>query len=428
MPKHFKSPIGTIDFLPDDYEYLAFIEEIVQKKFQKCGFRRMGTPAFEELECFEKSFGKSSDIIQKELYTFEDKLGRTLALRPEVTTGIIRSFIEHSLYEGALPLEVYYIENCFRFERVKSNTKRSFRQFGAEVLGSTDPAIDAQIILIASHLLQKLKVAKFCELKVNNIGTPEDREKYFEAVENFYIGKERSLSLGSREKLKQKNFLELLKPKTEDEMILAKMAPKMTDFLSPKSKQYFEETIEYLDVLNIKYSIDTNLFRPFQYYAYTVFEFFEKDSQNKIMAGGRYDGLLKKMGSPSDLGGCGFSAGIERMVDLMKRNDIILSKKANIHVFVGATGPIGKKTALPLLAQLRSKGFNAVGNLGKTSIENLLNRAQKAKSPLALLIGDHEVRTKKILIRNLETGKKIEIDQDDIFDYLKDFFKDRKDF
>lgn len=426
MPRHFKSPIGTIDFLPDDYEYFAFIEEIIKKKFHKCGFRRISTPAFEELECFERSFGKATDIIQKELYTFEDKLGRTLALRPEVTTGIVRSFIEHKLYEDSLPLEVYYIENCFRFERVKSNTKRSFRQFGAEILGSTDPAIDAQIILTASQMLQKLKVSKLCELKVNNIGTPEDRQKYFEALENFYIGKERSLSAGTQEKLKQKNFIELLKPKTEDEEILAKMAPKMTDFLSPKSKEFFEETSTYLDILGVKYTIDTTLFRPFQYYAYTVFEFFEKNTNNKIMAGGRYDGLIEKMGGPNGCGGCGVSAGVERMIELMQRHKISLSHKNDIHVFVGATGPIGKKKALPLLTEIRNKGFNAIGNLGKTSIENLLKRAQKANAPLALLLGDHEVRTGTILVRNLETGKKQEIKMEETIPYLKKFFKERK--
>lgn len=426
MPKYFKSPIGTVDFLPDDYEYFSFIEEKVQNKFHKCGYHRISTPAFEELECFERSFGKSASIIQKELYTFEDKLGRTLALRPDVTTGIVRSYVENKIYEGNMPWEVYYIENCFRFERVKSTTKRSFRQFGTEVLGVTDPAMDAQMILLSSQLLEKLKIRKHCELKVNNIGTPEDRQKYFEALENFYIGKERSLSAESQEKLKQKNLIELLKPKTEDEIILADMAPKITEFLSPKSQKFFEETLEYLDILKVKYTIDKNLFRPFKYYAYTVFEFFEKDTSNKILAGGRYDGLPKTMGCPTDIGGCGFSAGIERMIELMRRNEIILSKKSNIHVFVAATGPIGKKSALPLLTDIRNRGYNAVGNLGKTSIENILKRAQKAKAPLALLLGDHEVRTGTILVRNLETGKKKEIKMENVFDYLKEFFQDRR--
>ncbi len=426
MPKYFKSPIGTLDFLPDDYEYFSFIEEIVQKKFHKCGYHRISTPAFEDLECFERSFGATSKIIQKELYTFEDKLGRTLALRPDVTTGIVRSFIENKLYEENLPLEVYYIENCFRFERVKSTTQRSFRQLGAEVLGDTDPAIDAQLVLLASQLLSQLKVGKLCELRINNIGTPEDRQKFFEALENFYKGKERSLSVEARERLHQGNLLELLKPRTEDEHILAEMAPKVTDFLSKKSRKFFEETLAYLDTLEIPYTVDTKLFRPFRYYSYTVFEFFEKNTLNKVLAGGRYDGLLTTMGCPLDLGGAGFSAGVERVIELMHRHDIVLSQKANIHVFVAATGELGKKTSLPLLTQLRNKGFNAVGNLGKTSIENTLKRAQKTKTPLVLLLGDQEVRQNKLVVRHLETGRKKEIAMDQALSYVKDFFAERK--
>ncbi len=420
--KPFKAPAGTSDVLPDDHDYFTFIKKIIRHRFRQSGFRRIEVPIFEETEAFHRSLGTDTEIIKREIYSFEDPRGREYSLRPEMTTGIVRSFIEHKMYEGALPVELYSIGKCFRFERPQSRTKRAFWQFGGEVLGETDPAIDAQIIYLGHNILEALKIRENCELKINTIGSPEDRKKFIEALANFYAGKERSLSPASREKLEQGKYLELLNARTEDEEVLVEMAPKITDFLSPESREFFDQTLAYLNSFGIEYTIDPALVRPLEYYSHTVFEFREKGLRNKILVGGRYDGLIEKMGGPAGMGGCGFAAGMERIVDLMKRNEIEPPRKDILEVFVAATGLIAKKHALPILVKLREEGFNSVGVLGKTSMEEQLKRAAKFKVPYAILMGDLEVKKGKLIIRDMKLGKSRTIEAKDVVEEIKKLF------
>jgi histidyl-tRNA synthetase len=418
----FKAPAGTSDVLPDDHDYFTFIKKVIRHRFRQSGFRRIEIPIFEETEVFERSLGTDSEIIKREVYSFTDPRGRDYSLRPEMTSGVVRSFIEHEMYNDALPVELYSIGKCFRFERPQSRTKRAFWQFGGEVLGETDPAVDAQIIYLGHKILKDLGIRGNCELKINTIGSPEDREKFIEALANFYTGKERSLSLASREKLEQKKYLDLLTARNEDEEVLVQMAPKITDFLSTESQEFFDQTLSYINSFGIEYTIDPSLVRPLEYYSNTVFEFREKNMRNKIMAGGRYDGLIEKMGGPVGMGGCGFAAGIERIVDLMKRNDFQVPRKDILEVFVAATGLVAKKHALPILVKLREEGFNAVGVLGKTSMEEQLNRAAKFNVPYTILMGDLEVKKNKLIIRDMKLGKSRTIDADDVVEEIKKLF------
>ncbi len=404
MPKFYKAPRGTVDVLPDDHDFFTFLKKVIRHRFRQSGFRRISPVSFEETALFERSMGKQSEIIEKELLSFEDRTGGHFSLRPEVTTGIVRSFVEHQMQNAPLPVELYYIEQCYRFERLGVRKQRQFWQFGAEVVGETDASIDAQLIYLAHRILSDLKVRDVCELKISTRGTESDRKKFVEALANFYAGKEYSLTPESREKLEQKKYLELLETKSDDEKILAEMAPKMTDFLAPVSKQFFETTLEYLDSFGIDYTVDFSLTRPIDYYSHTVFEFREKVNNNKILVGGRYDGLIEKMGGP-DLGGSGFSAGIERVIDLMKRHGLDVPHKDDLQIFLAATGPVAKKHALPILVQLREHGFHAVGVLGKTAMSDQLKRATEFGVPYTLLMGDLEVKKGQIIIRDMESGK-----------------------
>ncbi len=417
MPKFFKAPQGTADFLPDDHDFFTFVKKVVRHRFRQSGFRRISPPMYEETDAFKRALGETSEITEKELFTFADRQDRNFSLRPEITTGIVRSFIEHEMYEKALPAELYYIERCFRFERVKTGTQRQFWQLGVEVLGETDPSIDAQVIYLGHRILTDLQIRKNCILKINTIGTPEDRKKYIDALANFYAGKERSMTPESQEKLKQKKYLELLEPKSEDEEILVQMAPKITEFLSESSKKFFKTTIDYLESFEIEYKIEYSLTRPINYYTHTIFEFHEKDTKNKILVGGRYDGLIEKMGGPS-LGGCGFSAGIERLVGLMKKQGIDVPHKDDLQIFLAATGPVAKREALPLLVKLREHGFHAVGVLGKTAMGEQLARATEFGVPYTLLMGDLEVKKKQVILRNMETGKQEWVDTNKILDKM----------
>jgi len=417
MAKYFKSPTGTSDFLPDYHDYFTFVKKVIRHRFRQSGFRRISPPMFEETELFKKSMGETSEIIARELYSFKDRQDREYTLRPEITTGVVRAFIEHNMEEEALPKELYYIEPCFRFERPNSRTRRQFWQFGAEVLGETDPSIDAQIMYLGHRILTDLGIRDNCKLNINTIGSPQDRTQFFEALENFYSGKERSLSPASLEKFKQKKYLELLSPRTEDEEILVKMAPKITDFLSKESKAFFEQVTQYLDSFGIKYTISPSLVRPLDYYSQTTFEFVETGTRNKVLVGGRYDGLIEKLGG-SNLGASGFSAGVDRIIDLMKFNDIEVPKKDTLQIFLAATGPIAKKEALPLLIKLREHGYHAVGVLGKTSMQEQLDRANKFKVPYVLLMGDLEIKKKEIIVRDMKTGKQTWIKTEDVLPHL----------
>ncbi len=413
MAKTFRTPTGTFDFLPDDHNYFTFIKKVIRHRFRQSGFRRISPPMFEETEAFATALGDNTNIVSRELYTFEDRSKREFSLRPEITTGIVRSFIQHEMDQEALPVELYYIEPCFRFERPNQRTRRQFWQFGAEVLGESDPSIDAQIIYLGHRILKDLQIRKECELVISTIGSPEDRKQFFEALANFYAGKERSLTPETLEKLSQKKYLELLQPRSEDEEILIGMAPKITDFLSKESKNFFDEVLGYLNSFDIEYKIDYSLVRPIDYYSNTVFEFREKGTTNKVLVGGRYDHLIEKMGGKKH-GGVGFSAGVDRVMGLMKTYGIEVPHKDYLQIFLAATGPIAKKKALPILVKLREHGFHAVGVLGKTSMQEQLGRAQKFHVPYTLLMGDLEIKKNQIIIRDMKTGKQTWIPQEEL--------------
>lgn len=417
MAKYFRAPTGTVDFLPDYHDYFTFVKKVIRHRFRQSGFRRISPPMFEETELFTRALGESNNITARELYSFKDRQDREYTLRPEITSGIVRSFIEHEMHHDALPKELYYIEPCFRFERPNSRTKRQFWQFGAEILGESDPSIDAQMMYLGYRTLKDLGLDDVCELKINTIGSPADRKQFFEALANFYSGKERTLTPESQEKLAQKKYLELLDPKNEDEEILVSMAPKITDFLSNESRQFFEDVQEYLNSFGIPYKIDFSLTRPLEYYTNTVFEFHEKDTKNKVLVGGRYDGLMETLGGP-DLGGAGFAAGVDRVIGLMKQEGINVPQKDTLQIFLAATGPVAKKHALPILIKLREHGYHAVGVLGRTSMQEQLERAQRFNVPYTLLMGDLEVKKKQLIVRDMESGKQEWIDQDQVLDHM----------
>ncbi|MCF7917902.1 histidine--tRNA ligase [Candidatus Gracilibacteria bacterium] len=417
MPKQFKAPAGTKDLLPADHDFITFVKKVIRHRFRQAGFRRISVPIFEESDLFKTTLGASSEIIQKEMYSFHDRHGREFSLRPEITSGVARAFIENKMYDHALPVELYYLGKCFRFERPKSRTQRSFWQFGVEVLGESDPSIDAQIMYLGHRILMDLKIRDYCELKINTIGSIEDRKKYIDALANFYSGKERSLSPTSREKFEQKKYLALLTPQNEDEEILVKMAPKIMDFLSPESREFFDETLAYLNSFGIHYSIDPTLVRPVEYYSHTVFEFIEKKTTHKILVGGRYDGLLQKLNGPN-LGASGFAAGLERVIELIKRGKLDVPHKDYLQIFVAATGPVAKKYALPILIKLREHGFHAVGVLGKTSMQEQLLRAEKFGVPYCILIGDLEIKKNKFLLRDMKTGKTLDVPMEKMLDHM----------
>lgn len=414
--KPFQTPKGVHDILPHDHEYYTYIKKVVRHRLRQAGFKRISTPIFEYTDIFSRSIGDATDIVEKEMYTFLDKKERSLTLKPEGTAGVVRAYIQHGMKQLPQPVELYYIEPHFRYDRPQKGRYRQFWQFGFEIIGELDAALDAQAIFLANKINEDLGIEKLFDIQLNTIGSLEDRQKYIQALKDYYYGKERSLCEHCKDRL-EKNPLRLLDCKNEDCMILAELAPKMTDYLSKDSLEYYEDVKEYLNELDIPFTENPKLVRGLDYYSNTVFEFWDaKDgAQNAIGGGGRYDGLVEKMGGlPTPA--VGYAAGMERIIAHMKREKIKVPHKDNIHVFVAQLGKEAKKKCLKLIDEMREAGIRTIGALGKGSMKQQLKLADKFNVPYTLILGITEVREGTIIIRNMEKGSQEIVKFDQVID------------
>lgn len=414
----YRTPKGVHDILPHDHEYHTYIKKIVRHRLRQAGFRRISTPTFEYTDVFARSIGGATDIVEKEMYTFKDKKGRSLTLKPEGTAGVVRAFIQNGMQQMPQPVELYYIEPHYRYDRPQRGRYRQFWQFGFEILGELDPALDAQSIFLANKINEDLGIEKLFKIQLNTIGSLEDRKAYIQALKDYYYGKERSLCENCKDRL-EKNPLRLLDCKSEDCIILAELAPKMTDYLSKESMEYYNDVKEYLNELAIEFEENPKLVRGLDYYTNTVFEFWDaKDgAQNAIGGGGRYDGLVELMGGhPTPA--VGYAAGMERIIAHMKREKIKVPSKDNIHVFVAQLGKEAKKKCLKLIDEMRESGIKTVGALGKGAMKQQLKLADKFNAKYTLILGITEVREGTIIIRNMEKGSQEIVKYDNVIDEL----------
>ncbi len=414
----FQTPKGVHDILPADHEYYTFIKKVVRHRARQAGFRRITTPIFEFTEVFKRSIGDTSDIVTKEMYTFEDRKGRSLTLKPEGTAGVVRAYIQNGMSNLPQPLLLYYIEPHFRYDNPQKGRYRQFWQFGFEIIGESDPALDAQLIFLVQKIHEDLGIADLFRLQINTIGTPESRKKYRQVLEDFYVGKERSLCEDCKIRLK-KNPMRLLDCKEEDCQILAKLAPAMKDYLDKESIDFHEELKSYLDEIGLEYAENPLLVRGLDYYSKTVFEFWDKTegAQNAVGGGGRYDGLVELLGG-QPTPAVGYAGGIERVIANMKREKIRVPAKDDLHVFVAQLGIEAKRKCLRLIDDLREAGIKTMGALGKGSINIQLKLADKFKAPYAILIGITEVREGTAIIRDMKKGVQETVKMEKVVDRL----------
>jgi histidyl-tRNA synthetase len=400
----YQTPKGVHDILPEDHDYFTYIKKVVRHRARQAGFRRISTPMFEYTDVFKRSIGEASDIVTKEMYTFPDHKGRSLTLKPESTAGVVRSYIQNNMNQWPQPVLLYYIEPHFRYDRPQKGRYRQFWQIGFEIIGETDPALDAQLIQLAMKIYGDLGIDQLFNLQLNTIGTAESRKKYMQILQDYYVGKERSLCEDCKYRL-DKNPMRLLDCKVEDCQILASLAPKMTDYLDKESLEHYDELKSYLDEIGIEYTENPKLVRGLDYYTKTVFEFWDKSegAQNAIGGGGRYDGLVELMGGQSTPA-VGFAAGIERIIANMKREKIRVPKKDELHVFVAQLGIEAKRKCLNLIDEMREAGLKTMGALGKGAINVQLKLANKFQAPYAVLIGITEVREGTAIIRDMKRG------------------------
>ena len=417
----FQRPKGVHDILPVDHEFFTFIKKVVRHRARQSGFRRISTPVFEFTQVFTRAIGSDTDIVSKEMYTFQDRKGRSLTLKPEGTAGVVRSYIQNNMQVLPQPVELYYIEPHFRYDRPQKGRFRQFWQYGFEIIGESDPALDAQLIMLAKTILDDLGVGDLFNLNVNSIGcmNNECRPRYIEDLKNFYFGKERSLCGECRARV-EKNPLRLLDCKEEDCKILAGLAPKLKGYLCPECAEFHSQLLEFLKELKIEYQENSSLVRGLDYYTKTVFEFCDREAgaQNSVLGGGRYDGLVELMGGlPTPA--IGFAAGIERIVDIMKKEKIRVPAKDDIHVFVAQLGHEAKKKCLTLISKLRENGIKTVGALGKGAIKSQLNLANRFQVPYTLIMGITEVRDETVIIRDMKRGSQKIVAYDKAIDELK---------
>lgn len=405
----FRTPKGTHDILPEDNQYMTYIKKAVRHRARQAGFKRIDPPIYENRAIFERGIGAHTDIVEKELFLVTSKQkgeeAAELALRPEFTAGICRSYVEHGMQQLPQPVQLYSIGQCFRHDRPQKGRYRQFHQFDFEIIGLKDPSLDAQLIQVIAKIFQDLRIHERLTLQVNNIGSSDNRKAYAQALKDFFIGKERNLPELDRSRL-QTNPMRLLDSKEEDTRILLKNAPKLEQFMDDESREYHETVLDYLDTLGIPYVKNETLVRGLDYYNQTVFEFWDASTgaQNAVGGGGRYDSLIELFGGKSTPG-LGAACGMERVIWHMKEAGVQAPNKDQVDVFVAQLGPEAKKTCLKLIADLREAGIHTVGALGEASLKSQMRLADKFEARYTLLLGKMEVKESTIIVRDMKAGK-----------------------
>jgi histidyl-tRNA synthetase len=402
----FRTPKGTHDILPEDQQYHTYIKKAVRHRARQAGFKRIEPPIFEERAIFERAIGEHTDIVEKELFAVVGKdEGKDFVLRPEFTAGICRAYIEHGMQQLPQPVQLYSFGPCFRYDRPQKGRYRQFTQYDFEIIGISDPSVDAQLINVLIHIFRDLRILDRLTLQINNIGNAEDRENYKNAIRDHFTGKERNLCKECQRRL-QRNPLRVLDCKNEDCRILVKLAPTLQDFVSAGSREFHGTLLEYLDEYGIAYEQNPTIVRGLDYYNQTVFEFWDQStgSQNAVGGGGRYDPLMEMLGGPPTPG-MGYAGGVERTVWHMKEAGIEAPGKDQVDVFVAQLGPEAKKKCLRLIEQLRESGVHTIGALGEASLKSQMRLADNFEARYALLLGKLEVRDSTIILRDMRAGK-----------------------
>lgn len=423
------SPEGMHDVLPSDHEYMTYIKKVVRHRCRQAGYRRITTPLFERADTYRKALQEEMEMVDRGMYGLRDTDGNDMVVRSSGTVGIARAYVEHELDEMPQPIELYYIEEFARDTKVRPGSYRQFHQFGFEVIGESDPALDAQVIYTAHQINQDLGIAKNLVLQINNLGDEETQANYRDALRNYYIGKERSLPFEAQEWL-EKDPLQILSFTDEDSLILRELAPKIDDYRTPEAQQYHESLLKFLDELGVEYEYNPYLVRTLHYYSGTVFEFWDdkKGRSFAIGGGGRYDNLIQRLGGEEPTPAVNYAAGMERIIRRMKINKIKVPSKDDLHVFVAQLGEEAKIKCLKLLTELRERGVKAIGAIGRGSMKEQIGMAERFKVPYMTLMGLTEVRDEQIIIREMTKGQQVHVPFDKAVDeIIKRIGKDKLD-
>ena len=400
---------GTMDILPEETPLWRYIEGIMREEAEKYGYGEIRTPTFENTELFVRGVGDTTDVVQKEMYTFADRdEGRSISLRPEGTASVVRALIENGRCSDPMPLKYYYIMSCFRHEKPQAGRSREFVQFGTEMFGSHSPASDATAIALANSVLKRLGLTNV-KLHVNSIGCKECRPKYREALVEYYNSHIDTLCDTCKTRL-EKNPLRLLDCKNPDCNALAVNAPKTVDHLCEGCQSNFDMLKSALSAMNIDYVVDSSIVRGLDYYTGTVFEFIAEGigAQSTVCGGGRYDGLVSSLGGP-ELPGIGFGMGITRLILAMRELGLDNIEGAKPLIYIAALGDKAMIKGLEITERLRREGKFAECDVVGRSLKAQMKYANKKGARYTLIIGDSEVEAGKAQLRDMESGEQTEV-------------------
>ncbi|KPJ56787.1 hypothetical protein AMJ49_03895 [Parcubacteria bacterium DG_74_2] len=403
----FQTLTGMHDILEEDQKYFQKIHNIVESIAQFYSFQKIETPILEQTELFSKGTGPATDIVQKEMYSFRTKGGDYVSLRPEGTPSIVRAYIQHGMLSQPQPVKLYHnIAPFFRYERPQAGRYRQFHQFGFEIIGEKNSVIDTQIIQISYNILKEVGL-KDLIIEINSIGDAQCRPYYKKSLLSYLRKCQAGLCADCRRRLKE-NPLRVLDCKKEKCQELVSAAPQIIDYLCEECHNHFKEVLEFLDELDLPYRLNPFLVRGLDYYTKTVFEILQEneegEKQGTLIAGGRYDGLVKLLGN-KDTPACGMAGGVERIVNIMKSREVKIPQVILPKIFLAQLGELAKKKSLKLLEEFRMAKIPIAESLSRDSLKTQLSIADKLEVGYALILGQKEALEKTVIIREMKTGK-----------------------
>ncbi len=410
---------GTEDVLPKDSYRWQFVEDIMRKEASAFGYKEIRTPVFEHTKLFSRGVGETTDVVQKEMYTFDTKGGESITLRPEGTAGAARALLEHAIYNDGLPVKASYFVSCYRYEKPQAGRLREFHQFGLECYGTSNPAADAELICAAKSIFDRLQI-KNLRLELNSIGCPECRKKYHEALKEYFESYKDDLCETCLSRL-ERNPMRILDCKSPVCSKIADNAPKVLDFLCDECSEHFEAVKSLLTKAGVEYIVNPTIVRGLDYYTKTVFEFVSTDigAQATVCGGGRYDGLIEELGG-QHMPSLGFALGIERLLMLMDAQGIEIEKPNTCDIYIASMGDAAQAKAFELTQKLRSASIYAECDVVGRGLRAQMKYADKIGSKFSLVIGDNEIEENKAKLKNMQSGEQKEISLDD--DFLTQFY------
>ncbi len=405
---------GTEDVLPKDSYRWQFVEDVMRKESAAYGFKEIRTPVFEHTELFARGVGQTTDVVQKEMYTFDTKGGESVTLRPEGTAGAARAVLEHGLVNDSLPIKASYFVSCYRYEKPQAGRLREFHQFGLECYGTQSPAADAELICAAQSIFDRLGI-KQLRLEINSIGCPTCRAEYHKALKEYFYGYKDELCETCNSRL-EKNPMRILDCKSPVCSKIAQGAPKITDYLCDECKEHFASVQKYLDAAGVEYTVNPTIVRGLDYYTKTVFEFVTDfiGAQGTVCGGGRYDGLIEELGG-KHLPSLGFAMGIERLLMLMEKQGIEIPKPSTCDLYVAVMGESASLKSFEIIKAVRSCGLIAETDIVGRGLRAQMKYADKIGAKFSMVLGDNEIEQGKAVIKNMSSGEQTEIVLDDTF-------------